>query len=477
MLVSKTRLIREFTKAMREGSAAIFAGAGLSRASGYVDWKTLLSPLAAELGLDMKRETDLLAIAQYYRNEALNRAGINRTILENFTKETAENENVELIARLPIFTYWTTNYDRLIETALERNGRTADVKIDSRQLPNTPADRDAVVYKMHGDVAHPADAVLTKDDYALYDKKRPLFKTILKGDLISKRFLFLGFSFEDPNLDYILTQLHMLLDENMPEHYCIFRRVQRTDYAGGSDGNEEYGYQKAKQDLRVRDLQRYGIETVFVEKYEEITEILRSLEMMGKRNNVFISGSADSCDHWDKVEELAFKLSETLVRKNFRVTSGFGLGIGSAVVNGALSEIFRNKHRRIDKYLCIHPFPYKIKDGEARKAVFTRYRQEMLADTGIAIFLLGNKKNPSSPGEIINSPGCREEFELARKNGSIVIPIGSTGYMAREIFEEVKRDIDHYPYLKDSLEILDKETDVDTVVRTVAAIAEKQRDI
>ncbi len=475
MVASRGRLIREFTKAMREGNAAIFAGAGLSRASGYVDWKTLISPLAAELGLDMERETDYLKITQYYRNEALNRTSINRTILENFTKETTENENVELIARLPISTYWTTNYDRLIETALERNGRKADVKIDSRQLPNTPTDRDAVLYKMHGDVGHPADAVLTKDDYARYDKTRPLFKTILKGDLISKRFLFLGFSFEDPNLDYILTQLHMLLDENMPEHYCVFRRVQRADYADGNDGNEEYGYQRAKQDLRVRDLLRYGIETVFVERYEEITEILRSLEMMGKRNNVFISGSAVNCDN--NVEELAFKLSEALVRKNFRVTSGFGLGIGSTVVNGALSEIFRNKHRRINKYLCLHPFPYRIKDDEMRKTIFTRYRQEMLADTGIAIFLLGNKKNPDNLAKIINAPGCWEEFEIARKNSSIVIPIGSTGFMAREIFEEVKRDIDRYPYLKDFLEILDKETDVDRLVKVVVTIAEKQRDI
>ena len=50
---------------------------------------------------------------------------------------------------------------------------------------------------MHGDVERPTDAVLTKDDYERYDMKRPLFRTALQGDLISKTFLFVGFSFED----------------------------------------------------------------------------------------------------------------------------------------------------------------------------------------------------------------------------------------------------------------------------------------
>lgn len=78
------------------------------------------------------------------------------------------------------------------------------------------------VYKMHGDAGNPANAVITKDDYELYEYRRPLFWTALKGDLISKTFLFVGFSFEDPNMDYILGQIHSLLGENIHEHYCFF---------------------------------------------------------------------------------------------------------------------------------------------------------------------------------------------------------------------------------------------------------------
>ena len=44
-----------FEKALEEGYAALFAGAGLSRPSGFVDWKELLRDIAIELDLDVDR--------------------------------------------------------------------------------------------------------------------------------------------------------------------------------------------------------------------------------------------------------------------------------------------------------------------------------------------------------------------------------------------------------------------------------------
>ncbi len=475
MTVSKDRLIEKFTQAIRKGNAGIFAGAGLSRASGYVDWKNFLKPLAEELSLDIEKERDYLSIAQYYRNEFGSRGNINQEILNAFNKEADGNENIEIVTRLPIATYWTTNYDKLLEDGLRNNNRLADVKIETDQLPNALPDRDAVVYKMHGDAARPANAVLTKDDYVLYEKNRPLFRTILKGDLISKTFLFIGFSFEDPNLDYILDRIHALLDENVAEHYCFFRRVQRMDYPKKVD----WIYEKTKQDFRAKDLARYGIQTIFVDDYAEITEILRNIEAAVKKNNVFISGSADEYAGWgkDKAEELAGRIAETLVRENFRIISGFGIGIGSAVINGALAEIYQSKYKHTDEYLCLRPFPQGIKDETERQKVFKKYREEMIANTGIAIFLFGNKKDPTDPLKIIAATGCREEFEIAKENKNIVIPIGSTGYMAKKIWDEVKANIDDYKYLENYIDVLEKETDVNKLVETVAAIAKEQRKV
>ena len=76
MEVLKEVLIKKFTQAIREGNAGIFAGAGLSRASGYVDWKNLLRPLAQNVKLDIEKEKDYLSVAQYCRNESGSRGSI-----------------------------------------------------------------------------------------------------------------------------------------------------------------------------------------------------------------------------------------------------------------------------------------------------------------------------------------------------------------------------------------------------------------
>ncbi|MBR3024520.1 MAG: SIR2 family protein [Oscillospiraceae bacterium] len=468
MAVTREELIREYTRAIQEGNAAIFAGAGLSRPSGFVDWKGLLKPLASDIKLDIEKEHDLLSVAQYYRNQRRTRSGINQAIMDAFSKDVATNENARIITRLPIFTYWTTNYDDVIENGIKEANRNPDVKYESDQLSVMKRDRDAIVYKMHGDVNHPANAVLTKEDFELYEYRRPLFRTALKGDLVSKIFLFIGFSFEDPNLEYILSQIHSLLGENVHDHYCFFKRVQESDYSDV----KEFGYDIAKQDMQEENLRNYGIQTVFVDDYAEITEILHEIEKKSKMKNVFISGSADEfTEPWnkEKAEELVTELAGELVRNDYRITSGFGLGIGSAVINGALDVIYAEKFRHIEEHLCLRPFPQNIKDPNERAERWKKYREDMLSETGISIFIFGNKTDKSS-GEIIVADGCIKEFEIAKAKGNIIIPIGSTGYAAKKILKIVKEKIDNFSYLREHIAQLETVTDIRAIIRLVMEI-------
>ena len=148
-MASTNELIKNYTKAIQEGNAAIFAGAGLSRPSGYVDWKNLLRPLAQEIDLDVDKENDLVSVAQYYRNRRSTRGSINQTIVDAFSKDVVTNENVKIVTRLPVSTYWTTNYDHLLEEGLRDSNRKPDVKITHEQKAFTIPGRDAVVYKMN----------------------------------------------------------------------------------------------------------------------------------------------------------------------------------------------------------------------------------------------------------------------------------------------------------------------------------------
>ena len=100
-----------------------FAGAGLSASLGYVDWKGLLRTPARRIGLDVDKETDLVTLAQYIYNEDRSKQPLAELIKNNFVSSNNINENHEILTKLPIKTYWTTNYDSLIEDALIKVGR------------------------------------------------------------------------------------------------------------------------------------------------------------------------------------------------------------------------------------------------------------------------------------------------------------------------------------------------------------------
>ena len=113
-----------YSEEIEADNAAIFAGAGLSRAAGFVDWKLLLKSVATALDLDIEKESNLVALAQYYCNARLGSRGrINKLLLDKFSRDAELTANHRILARLPISTFWTTNYDRLIEKALDDAGK------------------------------------------------------------------------------------------------------------------------------------------------------------------------------------------------------------------------------------------------------------------------------------------------------------------------------------------------------------------
>ncbi len=429
--------INKFVKELTEENAAIFAGAGLSVAAGIVDWKNLLSPIARQLGLDIDQEHDLVSLAQYHCNERSgNRHELNQRLINEFSSGHTITENHRILARLPIRTFWTTNHDRLIEKALEDTGKIADVKYTVKQLALTKAKRDAVVYKMHGDVEHPDDAVLTKDDYEKYHFERQPFVTAISGDMVSKTFLFIGFSFTDPNLDYILSRIRVTFTTSQREHYCIFKKRQRAP----SESEDAYRYAALKQEFAIKDLKRFNITTLLVDDYSDITAILRAIEDRYRQKTVLISGSANDYGDFPAPEKFIQDLSQTLIHNGYKVVSGFGLGIGSHVITGALRQVYEKEGKLLRDQLILRPFP---QGGEDIQKQWEAYRHDMVAYSGIAVFVFGNKLSPDKRG-IINADGVRKEFDIAHQKGLKLIPIGATGFMAKNLWLEVINNFEKY---------------------------------
>lgn len=469
-MVSVSNFQHKYAKAIQGGYAAVFAGAGISRSCGYVDWKGLLRGIASEIYLNVDIEQDLIAVAQYYCNEKQNRSQLNELIFNEFVENGKPNTVLNILSNLPIDTYWTTNYDHLIEDTLKKNGKRVDIKTTPVSLATIMECRDTVVYKMHGDYTIPESCVITKDDYEAYNFHRQLFTTALQGDLVSKTFLFIGFSFDDPNLGYILSRIRGLLNQNQREHYCLFEKPKQNNL----ESYEDFKYRENKTLLRIHDLQRYGINAVLIDSYTEIPQILEKIVQRVKTKTIFLSGSAETYGKWNEKKAISFfsLLTNNLCDQGYKIITGHGRGIGSYVISTILERYGNNIHE-IERHLVIKAFPFQDKKRVNYNKLVKGYRSGIFQQAGTAIFFFGNKIHNN---DIVLASGVFEEFELAERNGCYVIPIGSTGFMAKEISNKIYQKIDKYHYLQQAWEILNKSFDPDELVKCIMSILNRIQD-
>jgi Sir2- and TIR-associating SLOG family/SIR2-like domain len=436
MTMNREVFLKEFMPKIESGEAAFFIGAGFSQSVGLANWKDLLREVASEINLDVERETDLVALAQYYANHRGNRSKINQLLIEQYNRDAKPHVNHRLLSQLPVHRVWTTNYDHLLEDAYHDIHKRVDVKITEPNLSQSKPGRDVTIFKMHGDIGQPQNAVLTRRDYDLFHRTRSLFSEALKGDFIHQTFLFLGFSFTDPNIDYVLSRIHVLLDKDVRDHYCIMRRPEKPKKFSGK-ARANYEYEDRKLEHRIIDLQQYGIQVILIDEYSEITEILTEMNRRIQLKNIFVSGSAYSSEplgqpHFD---ELCAEIGCQIIRRGYNLTSGFGNGVGAQVLAGAIEEIYRGDDS-ISKRISLFPFPQNVLE-EKRLETHTRYRKNMLSTVRFCIFLSGNK---FSDGKVIEGPGVQEEFNLCVENKHVPIPIGATGHAALRFWELVSSD-------------------------------------
>lgn len=97
--------------------------------------------------------------------------------------------------------FYTTNYDDFLERAFSLHGRKCHVVASEAEMGVKDAYTEIV--KFHGDFDHPAGIVLTESDYERRLQMESPLDYKLRGDLMGRVLLFLGYSFRDPNVSYL----------------------------------------------------------------------------------------------------------------------------------------------------------------------------------------------------------------------------------------------------------------------------------
>ena len=446
--MDKQLMIKKYSEALEEGRAAVFAGAGLSVMAGCVNWAELLADVAAALNVKIETTTNLVELAQYYVNDTHSTTALSQAILDAFPSVAIPTENHQVLASLPIKTYWTTNFDKLIERALEEASKTYDVKALPERLAISKSNCDVVVYKMHGDIDNPDKTILTRDHFESYSETHQPFLNNFEYDLANKTFLFLGLSFNDPNLREVLKYARKLYHNNQRIHYYILKRVTQEK----TETSEQFENRKRNQELFIEDIKNYGIQTVMIDDYAEITKILYAIKKRYLRRTIFISGAAVEYGAYgeESIKEFVRNLSRDIIKCGFRIVNGYGLGFGNEVLAGAITEL-NDEHKPVDGNLIMKPFPQGIPDP---RLLWKQYRTEMISSTGITLFILGNKKEKATGGTVLSN-GMREEFEISKLHDNFLIPVGATGFISKELWSEVYNEIkvgglfeDYLPYIE-----------------------------
>lgn len=421
MPLSRLDLVTAFGDACDLGNAAVFVGAGLSKAAGLPDWAELLEAPRLESNVPTSPETlaDLPLLAEYILVDGqYSLARLQQHILEQVHGANAEPTAMhEALARLPVDQIWTTNYDPLIEQVAPD----ALVIADDDDIRLIGSSR-RVVIKMHGSIAvspppeWDSPPVITRSDYERYEIDHPRTWAMLHASYLSKTFLFLGFSFADPNVGILqrLSRVHGTAAGN--RHVTIMKRPPDTDVD-----------LRRLHDLRTRDLVASGVRVHEIDDHAELGPILTALVRRTRPPRLFISGSDQNIGNHG---ECCAALAQELVDKTGWELCSLG-GDSGWHTTRAVASIRRAEGTYNASSLVFHfrrkAGPPPEMDERVGTAVFTDLEREplvtkLLDESRAVVVVAGGERT-------------REEIEWATSYGAGVVPLATSGGAAREYWE------------------------------------------
>lgn len=223
----------EIQEAIRSNSLVIFAGSGLSIKFKLPSWQKLTEDVIAYI--NENKYNDLLPLLKsglfspisaldLMQNE---HTKVRTYIKENFkidgTKDLSLHKKILEVTGAII----TTNYDNAFEEA-SLNTIVPSKYTSSFNISEINKSVKPYIFKLHGCYTEPDNCIIFSSDYKkLYDGDTAS-KEKLKSIFLDKTILFVGFSFNDPDINLIFSSLDALF-ENHNRHYILTKQAKDFD--------------------------------------------------------------------------------------------------------------------------------------------------------------------------------------------------------------------------------------------------------
>jgi hypothetical protein len=231
---------------------------------------------------------------------------------EDVSKELSEFKK----ARKNVGSVITTNYDKLIEDIFDFNPL-----IGNDILLSNPY---GAVYKIHGSITHPADIIITDDDYGKFKSKYELIRAQLLSLFIHNPIIFLGYAIGDTNIKDILKTIFSYVEPNTELAKKIRSNFLLVEYDKGNKNldiaEHDIDIEDIPGTIRINKLKTDN----FIDIYKHLSEIILPISAMDVRKvqsvvkeiyaggsiKVMITESLDDMKNSDRI--LAIGSSKTI---------------------------------------------------------------------------------------------------------------------------------------------------------------------
>ncbi|MBP6870743.1 MAG: SIR2 family protein [Bacteroidales bacterium] len=235
---------KKLQTAYLSGAFGIFIGTGISQGSGLPGWEQLLleliqiaeqNPLQKqkcdELRSLVKDPSKYLMVAEELK-EILG-SDLYKYIKHRFDdKAVNPSELLKKIIELKSRFIITTNYDTLIEKAyiMKQQSPNDLTYKDASTINYNLLSGDRFLLKAHGDARRtPSEIIITEKDYRTILFKEVGYQSVLHVLFSTCHILFLGVSFNDPELKLLLGFIHNIFHGGSPDHFSYMSKEELTN--------------------------------------------------------------------------------------------------------------------------------------------------------------------------------------------------------------------------------------------------------
>ena len=215
---------KEIQNAIKNHQLVFFIGSGMSSKFGLPSWKKLVEDVIGDIDKPVYKDllpllnSGLMTPIEVLEKIKGEHNAIRRYISRNFNvidgDFTVHKEIFDLSGQVI-----TTNYDNAFERATS-NKIVPSIYTSDFNISEINKNGNPYIFKLHGSFTEPDNCILFTEDYENLYSQDSSAKEKLKSIFIEKTILFVGFSFNDPDLNLIFENLDKSFGNNN-KHFIL----------------------------------------------------------------------------------------------------------------------------------------------------------------------------------------------------------------------------------------------------------------